>query len=561
MKGKKILAIILSLTMVIAMFAGCGTGSGSKDVITLTCYTQLANTSGEQTGWFAQLLEEKFNVKLIIVSEQDGTFETRMEEGDLGDLVIWGDDGDNYLNAIKAGLLLDWEEDDLLADYGSYIQENMHDALEKNRSISPDGKVYGFGHSVATSSKDHQDFMYSWDLRWDLYQELGCPTIKDLDDYYDMLVEMKKLCPTDDNGNETYAFSIWPDWDGNMVMYVKSMVTAYYGYDEFCLGNLDAVTGKFYGCLDDDSPYIEMLAFFNKLYRGGLLDPNSMTQDYTLMSEKLASGGVFASIFNYAGGDGYNTEEHIAANKLMTAVAPEDANPIVYGLSTLGGNRVWSIGANTQYPELCMEIINWMCTPEGRMESEYGPKGLIWDYDENGNTYFTDYGKKVRNDSSIDMSAESDYSGTWTDGRQAINNITWAADAKNPDSNNETYNWKYWASNLSSVRNDAEQAWRDWTGCLSVNQYMESRGKYSVMPETTYSSGSRSDELELTWNNVTNCIVNGSWNAIYAESEGEFQYYIKTMQSDAKRYGYDDCIDWSLEEAEKKYALISALSN
>ena len=51
----------------------------------------------------------------------------------------------------------------------------------------------------------------------------------------------------------------------------------------------------------------------------------------------------------------------------MTTLLPDEAVPITYGMSVYGGNRIWSIGAKTQYPELCMAIINWLSTPEGRM--------------------------------------------------------------------------------------------------------------------------------------------------------------------------------------------------
>ncbi len=568
-KFNKFLAMTLAAIMTLGMFAGCGSGdsgnsgtsgsSGGKknELITLTVFSQLANTSGEQTGWFAKVMEDRFGVKLIIVPDGDGVYDTRMEAGNLGDIVVFGSDGSQYKNAVQAGLLLDWEDDDLLKDYGPYILENMSNALEKNRSISGTGKVYGFGHAVAATNKDHQSFMYQWDLRWDLYQQLGCPQVKTLDDYFDMLVEMKKLCPTDDNGNETYAYYLWPDWDGNMVMYVKSMVSAYYGYDEFNIGNLDPATGKFYDCLDPDGPYIEMLKYFNKCYRAGLLAPDSMTCTFTEMSEKMTAGGVFCSIFDYAI-TGFNSDEHYAQNKIMLPVAPEDANPIVYGLSTLGGNRIWSIGAKTEYPELCMEIINWLATPEGRMVSEYGPQGLIWDYDENGKTYFTEYGNLVRGDSTIDMSAGSDYSGTWNDGRQAINNITWAIDAKNPDSNGETFNSAEWASNQAEPKNQAETDWRTWAGCNSITQYMENRGKYVVAPEVTYSDATRSDELELTWNNVIKCIKDYTWKAMYAKNDGEFNFLVNTMIKDADRYGYQDCVKFSEEQAAIKYALMEA---
>ena len=67
---------------------------------------------------------------------------------------------------------------------------------------------------------------------------------------------------------------------------------------------------------------------------------------------------------------------------------PEEAKPIVYGMNTQGGDRVTTIGAKTEYPDLCMEIINYFATPEGRMIYQYGPKGETWNYDKDGNILY-----------------------------------------------------------------------------------------------------------------------------------------------------------------------------
>ena len=202
---KRIIAFVLISVMLCGMLAGC---SGSKDsTITLTVFSELANYSGEQVGWIAKMLKEKFNVVLNIIPSTDGVYETRMESGNLGDIVVWGSDGENYTRAMQAGLLYDWNEDDLVKEYGPYIYANMQAALKKNASISEKvtGKptVYGFGHNVAGSNGDHASFFYTWDLRWDLYKELGYPEVKSLDDLVQVLADMKKLCPTDENGNET----------------------------------------------------------------------------------------------------------------------------------------------------------------------------------------------------------------------------------------------------------------------------------------------------------------------------------------------------------------------
>ena len=85
----------------------------SEETVTLDVFDQLANYSGEQIGWFGQIMLEKFNVKLNIIPDPDGVYETRMESGNLGDIVIWGNDSDEYMQAVEKGMLFDWNEDDI----------------------------------------------------------------------------------------------------------------------------------------------------------------------------------------------------------------------------------------------------------------------------------------------------------------------------------------------------------------------------------------------------------------------------------------------------------------
>ena len=226
---KRVLAMLLAATMVFSMVS-CGSKDDNKgnnptsapgesstnnggdsaegnkkedrgEPIELTVYSQLANFSGEQVGWFAKVMLDKFNVKLMIIPDTDGVFDTRMESGHLGDIVIFGSNGSDYQRAVAADMLFDWEEDGILQEYGSYMVENMSTALETNRNLTPKkGKIYGIGHNVAANSENFEEFFYTWDLRWDLYKQLGYPVVKDLDDLVTLFKQMKEICPTDENG-------------------------------------------------------------------------------------------------------------------------------------------------------------------------------------------------------------------------------------------------------------------------------------------------------------------------------------------------------------------------
>ncbi|MBQ8200618.1 MAG: extracellular solute-binding protein [Clostridia bacterium] len=578
---KKFLSLVLALLMTLGCFSALAEEIPYYKVtsdlyefyplddktITLEIYSQLANYNGLQTGWSATLLKDLFNVEVVIIPDQDGTYETRMADGNLGDIVVWGANGEDYKQAVKKDMLLDWDEDDMGATYAPYIFANYGDALNTNRVVSENNDtLYGFGMDVALQEGAHKSFMYSWDLRWDLYSQLGYPEIKNLDDLIEVFKKMKEICPTDENGNETYAASLWPDWDGNMVMYVKALATAYYGYDELGFGLYDPNTGDFYDALMDNGPYIEMLKFFNKLYRADLLDPNSMTQTYDQMGEKVKNGGVFWGIFNYASSMTYNTTKHLDEGKMMYARVPDEANPIVYGMSTLGGSRIWSVGNYTAYPELCLAILDFLATPEGSMTMWYGPRGLTWDYNEQGGMYFTELGLLTSADSKTDLNGvewTSPYtgktytlSGTFNDGCLQANNTTLARDMINPDGKlGEAFNKDTWVSVQTAVSYPIQQDWRDWSGVSLVDQYFEKVNKYTVMPDLPYSESLKSDELKVKWDQCAKAITTNSWLAIYARNDGEFNFHVMNMKNQCKGYGWQDCLNWSLGEAAIKWQL------
>lgn len=528
-----------------------------EETVTLNVYTQLANYSGEQIGWFAQVMKDKFNVVLNIINEGDGTFVTRMESGDLGDIVVFGNDGDQYVQAVNAGMLLDWEENDLVQTYGPYIYEHLKTALEKNRSISPDGKMHGFGHDVGTSASDHAVFFYKPDIRWDLYKKLGYPEINTLEDFIDVLEKMVELEPTSDTGGKTYAVSMFPDWDGNMVMIVKS-TAALYGYDEFGFGLYNVMTQEYEDCLRENSIYLRCLKFYNELYQRGLLDPDSMTQTYDEMIEDYQTGAAFFNIFDWMASGVYNTPDHLAEGKAMLPLAANDQKNIVYGLNIYGGNRIWTIGANTEYPELCMAIINWLATPEGSLTMNLGPKGAVWDYDDQGRPYLTDLGKACVSDLNTEMT--NGYSGTYNDGKCQINNTTWALSSVNFDAaNGDRYDYKTWETYLENLQiSDVEQDWRNFTGALSADEYLEKNGHIAVAVGTQYTPTPKSDELQTIWSQVAETIKTYSWRAIYANSDEEFNSIVEEMRTKAKEYGYDQCVEYQQNEANIRKELENA---
>ncbi len=559
-------------------------GEIPEETVTINIFSQLSSCPGEVQGWSRKLFLDKFNVKLNIIADMNGAYEVLSQEGNLGDIVVFGSNGGKYLDAIENGYLLDLEKNDLINKYGAQLAENAKIALEANKSLSPDGKLYGFGYNFASSIEDHETPFYTWDIRWDLYQQLNYPEVKDLDDYVALFESMKELYPVDENGNETYAVSLWPDWDGAMAMNVKATATAYYGYDEQGMGLYDVETGEYYDALEKDGPYLEILKYYNTLYQKGLLDPESRNQDYTSMSDKVSEGRIFSSIFDYAGRYIYNNVEHIEQNKLMAPLVPDEGTPIAYGLDLCGGNRVWTIGAKTKYPNLCMSIINYLATPEGCLEYNYGPQSVeatpdatdgCWYY-KDGKTYFTDLGKKCFCEDRTTLMPVELGGMTFGDGFIFINATTWSFSATNPTTG-EKYDYKDWKSMQSDPVNDLEKDWREFVNkknesaednlIMNAEDYLDSRKlsdgtsalKISIaLPQDDYNQiNSYEDNMDLreSWGEVSKTLVEGSWDAIYAKTDAEFEQIVSKMIEDCNAAGYEECVKWSEESAAARKKL------
>ncbi|MDR2598785.1 MAG: hypothetical protein LBC73_00735 [Oscillospiraceae bacterium] len=546
MKLKRILVTLLILCMLLPIVASCGGGRG--EVIDLVIYSQLANYSGEMIGWGAEILLDKFNVRVTIINDAaDGTFQSRMESGFLGDIVLFGNDAREYRNASAAGLLFDWEEDDLLADFGQDIAEYFPFALEKNKSIT--GTLHGFGHEIAGSSDDHAAFYYYPQLRFDLYQQLGYPVINTLEDFIPVIADMVALEPISSVGTKTWGVSSFPDWDGDMVMMVKS-TSALYGWEEFQVGLYCTQTREWQGALEEGGWYLRALKFYNTLHQMGLYDPDSMTQSWDNVVEKYKNGEAMFNIFAWIA-DNFNTDKHEEEGKIMMPVVAQDQMNLADGLSVFGKNRVWTIGANSNYPELAMEIINWFSTPEGVLSYMYGPLGVTWDYDDDGEPYMTELGLATQSDSDTIIQYRN-YEGSYKNGEFQHNNVTWARDAINPDSpSGNSFNYETWDSTLLAIVPSAiEQEWRDWTGYNRPDDWFTSMGKKSVAIASAYTQTATDMVFEMTIEAVREVIKEGSWNAIYANSDEEFDNIVRQMITNAIAFGYDEWVEFSLGEAQ-----------
>lgn len=523
-----------------------------EEPVTIKVYSQV-NTygGGQQEGWFAQLMLELFNVVIDYnYSEYDNFFcQYMIRNNDLGDIVIWNNSSVYYKMAVQLGLLREWEQDGLLKDYGPIIAENMQASLELNRSISG-GNIYGFMDNVAYESGEIGEISIVPSVRWDLYETLNYPRVASLEDYLSVMARMQAICPAADNGAKTYGISFYKDKSGGLLDVVSDTIECFFGMEQFGLGFYDVEEGKFVSLFSEDSKYQRVLSFYNVAYRNGLLDSRSTVQSRSECMLRYENGEFLSSIYPELTSS-YNTVEHSADGKMILPLAALNQKITVEALNENGSGNIWTISANSPYPELCMLIFNWMCTPEGRLTMEYGPKGIGWDYDSAGDTYILEYGYEAFCDNDFDMGDTGVYSGTWLEGRPHFGTYSWAKDTINPHSNGETYNALTWKNVAELEAYPIEQKWQEYTGFSSTKDYLCSFST-AVSKANAYTFEAIPTSLSSQYNTISELIYDYSVNAVMADSDERFRIIIAELKSKMKDAGYVEIVTYLQECAQKR---------
>lgn len=559
--------IIASLT---ASMCGCSNNrqnaAGSepllnkyKDFITVDVFCVDANYEGLQTGWFAKVVKDKFNMQLNIISPNvsgggDTLFFSRSIAGNLGDIVIFNLGNGRLQDAVTAGLLYD------ITDQvnNSKILSSYPEAIKKSKKLVSNNKVYAIPGEVSSQSGNEPaeliELVFGTFLRWDYYLEEGAPELNTLEDLLPLLKSMQEKHPLSESGETAYAFSLFRDWDDNM-MNLAQQPARMYGYSElgFVLHKVDG--SDYDNIIEDDSIYVRGLKFFFEANRLGILDPESTTQNWDKLWNKYVDGAVYFSPWSYQGSSAYNTAEHSAFGKGIKHVVVNDMKLISHAASPAGGLLAVGIGSRAQDKERMFDFIEWLYSPEGIMENcganggAAGPEGLTWEYID-GECKLTDFGKQVFADAEGTQMPEEWGGGTWFSGISALNFKA----VRESDINEETgecYGYSVWPSYQRDNSNVLDRSWQEYYKADTMVELVKRNGTYLIEPGTDYITPTESINITTIRNQCSDIIVAYSWRMIFAKEESLFYQLLAEMQTIVKTLGYDEVLAFDMECARE----------
>ena len=237
---KKWSGILLCTILLVSLAAGCENKNGKpgqedsgtdkyKKFITVDVYDEYANYQGIQSGWFAKVVRDRFNMELNMIAPNvagggDTLYQTRAATGNLGDLVLINTANGKFDELVKSGLVMDCTElmkgKEMMMSYGSAVEKT-------NELVEADG-IYGFPNSISsqlpTVPSESQEPTFGPYIRWDYYRKAGYPKMNNLDEFLDVLGQMQDLARAEEGVDDIYAISLFGEWDDNMMNNAKQLV-------------------------------------------------------------------------------------------------------------------------------------------------------------------------------------------------------------------------------------------------------------------------------------------------------------------------------------------------
>jgi multiple sugar transport system substrate-binding protein/putative aldouronate transport system substrate-binding protein len=565
---KRILSLLLcTIMMATTILTGCskestsssGTGNGKKDeFITVDVFDTLANYQGIQSGWFAKVVKDKFNMELNIIAPNvagggDTLFQTRSAAGNLGDLIISKTENGRFENMVKAGLLMDMT--DLLKDKA--VLTNYKDVIELMNGDLESKGIYGIPGEISNQSplvsSEGIDPMVAPYVRWDSYKAIGYPAMESLEDFIPVMKSMQENTPKSDSGKKTYAISLFKDWDDNMMVCTKNYASLY-GYNEIGFVLVKADGSDKQDITSSDGYYVKALKFLFQANQAGLIDPESTTQNYDILSDKYRDGQILTSLWSFQGSSYYNTVERKNSGKGFMPAYIKGMSPFSFGCYPSGnGKTIIAIGSQTKHPERIAEFIDWLYSPEGmelagQANGAAGIEGLTWEI-KDGKAVYTEYGEKALPNNDVPVPEEYG-GGSWKDGVSALNFKTLSIVDIDPRIK-EPYLTSMWSSELAKRTTPLDLDWQEKSGGAKTTiEFLENNHALSVAPGTSYLQPEEGSDITTLRGQCKAVIVDDSWKMIFAKDETEFNSILKHMQDTVKGLGYEQVLKVDMKNAK-----------
>lgn len=393
MKMKKMLIALLVLAFSAATVSGCSGGgntetdtansgdTGKKVKLTAIMTKHPLTQEFAKMKWL-QEAEDRAGVEIEwqeVTADWDQKKGTLLASGDIPDLIVGVNSITDADFAQFQGLFQDLSE--LIPEYGPNVQA-MFEAKPETKIIATqlDGKIYGLPkyQRYWPETTTRQFINQQW------LDNLGLQMPTNWDELYDVLKAFKD---EDANGNGNATDEIPMDFaPTGTVAFGAFMPTVLLGSQGITLTDNSGLgyfveDGKVKNFFTDER-YKNVVAFLNKCFSAGLINPEVFTQDYTKYQSVARGKGDTAAVgFTWGWevtdrvGNALSTQYKSMSPLKMTADSSSDLswsydfNSLNYGVNAV------QMSAASKNKEAAMKFINELYDPEVGMQVLFGSLG------------------------------------------------------------------------------------------------------------------------------------------------------------------------------------------
>ncbi len=433
-----------------------------------------------------------------------------MATGDFPDLITL--DASHFLvrTLIEGGYV--YSMDELIEMYEPGFADEIPEAV-RTAGTYDDGVLWGMVGLVAPEWKYEGEEPYdlgnhAYNVRLDIWQELGCPSIATPDDLYNTLKLFKEKYPTM-NGKESVGIvGYGTNADGTLLTMGYS-----FGLKQYISVNesTGVVTSRY-----EDPNYEEFILYMNKLYREGLLDPEFFVKDTQQQTSTLANNAFMMPYVWHTLDDANALLREENPDSVFVSIPPMSATGEEYafaGSSLMKGESITLIPKTCSDPEAAMRLIRYAYSTAGSLQLLKGNPGEHY-LVEDDTVYLTE---KVKEGYSIDKNAYNKKYGIG-------DYYSLVYMPLKEDNNYDQYRLEYDIPNSYKYSYDS-----------TIETYM-------MEPDSTSDAG-------IALSSIRSIGVRETAMAITASTEAEAKAIVATMQEEIKKVpGYDALVEYWTEQ-------------
>lgn len=528
---KKAIALLLTAATAVSLLAAAPVAADEENVkLTILMYG-IDAMSGVQKDSVTKAVEDKLGITMDIISTSGMDILAEMNamiaSDDLPDIVCAANDD-------QRSLLLNSEQvlplDDLLEEHGGEItnKEAGEKGIELSKAFYSDDSGQLYFIPFMTGEDRRAGFPQTAPfIRWDVYEKIGTPPIKDMDDLLNVLKAMQDAYPETEDGKKVYAISGFLA-DAAWNTFSLSAAESFIGFRKFGYGLMGVNTyepDKLLNAMETpDSPTWRLFRFYNKAYQMGILDPDALTMKYDQWWEKVCAGQVLYSPLDISQAVIMND----ATNKFFMPVPFEtydnDAFTSIYEYPC--GNFNYAISRSCKNPEKAMDLLNFAWSYEGATLFVNGVQGETWDIVDGEPQLLEDYVQGLRDGTNEGVLFAEFFGPLMNEDTDQPINLTATS----------AYFEKY-------IATDAAKAYCEKYNVASpIENFMKAKTHvFSNVYDTMYKKDS--DELDNIDNNISLYILTNIPKMVAAESDEEFESMREKFMDDINAMGAETLVE------------------